>query len=731
MIARNLLFGRPRHQRLLLSGVLLFPMFMNAQLDRSRPPSPGPAPAVSMGEHKSFALPNGLRVIVVENRKLPLVSVQLRFDIPPFVQGQRAGLVDMAGDLLGAGTEARSKAEIDEAVDRMGATFSTSSDGVFISGLRRHADDMIGLLAEVARSATFPDEEVDKARVRYLSAIQQRKSDPDAIAEAVGKSATFSITHPYGEVMNEASVKSILADELRAYHRHFFRPGQGYLVLVGDLTAKEARKWAKQHFGKWKVPDMVEGRDENGRVLVKGLGPLEILEEPVGPRGVRRVVLVDRPGAAQSVIRVSHSLALEPRDLRAMNAQVMNTILGGGVFNARLMQNLREDKGYTYGAYSTLEADRFNGSFTASVSVRTEVTVEAIREILKEMERMRNEGVTREELDLARSFMAGSFGRSLEDPRTVARFALNTYLNKLESDHYATYLERLWKVGEEEVANAARAFLVPEQAVIFVVGDKAKIGKALEEVSLQANWPVMQVDENGQRWREPPLEKVNDRTADDVIEAYLEAIGGRTALNKVRELRMTMTAEAAGNTLTVTNWYGASGVFRSETKMGPMTVQEIIFDGQRAVTRGAQGERELEDLELEQVQRSALPFPELDMKRLAEHYSIVGRTTVNDRSAIKVNMLTHEGTAINDYFDEETGLRLRREEQRSMGGKFLTLTTDSTDPEAAGDVLFPRTLTQSGGPMGTLVMKVTEVVVNEATVPGFFETGLPPISDED
>lgn len=699
---------------------------MIAQVDRSKAPEPGPAPAVHLSATGSFTLANGLKVIVVEDHKLPLLSIEVRLDIPPITQGERAGLVDMVGDLLGSGTATRTKAELDEAVDALGAHLGTSHDGIYINGLSKHLESMLQIASDVTIGASFPDAEVEKVRTRLLSAVQQRRSDPDSIAEAVGRSATFGRVHPYGEVTQESTIKKITADDVRAYYRYFFRPDQGYLIFVGDITLKEAKKLAKKYFGKWRSTDAKFGDARSGQMEIPVLGTVYTLKEPTIPRGERRVVLVDRPGAKQSVIRVSYPLALEPRDLRNMSAQVMNTILGGGVFNARLMQNLREDKGYTYGAYSVLEADRYNGSFTASVSVRTEVTDSTVMEIIKEMDRLRQDLVTREELDLAKKYMAGSFARSLEDPRTVARFALNTQLNSLEKDHYDTYLQRLDAITAEDVRAAAIAFLHPENAVIFVVGDKENVQRGLIPLSRQSNMPIMQVDENGERWKEAPLDPITDRSAEDIIAAYVTAVGGKEAIARINDLRIHMTGLVDGQELSITNWHERGGKFRSETKLGKNVVDEVILDGSRAVQRNGQEIMELEDIKLEEVERMAIPIPEVDMKRIAENVILVGHTKVNDQAAFKVFIATISGTGINDYFDAETGLRLRREEQRNIAGRSVLITTDYSDYQAQGGVLFPRSIYQTGGPLGGLRLTVNELVLNKGMVPGFFETGLGP-----
>ncbi|MBK6832515.1 MAG: insulinase family protein [Flavobacteriales bacterium] len=332
-----------------LVGGLLLSASMIAQIDRSKAPAPGPAPAVHLGEHITFTLSNGMSVIVVENHKLPMVGVQLRFDIPPMVQADRTGYIELMGELLAAGTPTRDKAAIDEAVDGMGASLFTSSDGLYANGLKKNLSPLMEIISEVIVSPTFPEEELEKARKRAISDVQQRQEDPSAIADVVGRVVTFGRNHPYGEVMTEKTLRKIDRGVMVGYHNKFFRPEKGYLVFVGDITEKEARTLAKEHFGQWKPKPVSHVVNEDGTETIDGIGKVQPWKHVATPAGVRRVMIVDRPGSAQSIIRVGFPLNFQPKDLRALNAQVMNTILGGGVFNARLMQNLREDKGWTYG----------------------------------------------------------------------------------------------------------------------------------------------------------------------------------------------------------------------------------------------------------------------------------------------------------------------------------------------------------------------------------------------
>ncbi|HQW39765.1 MAG TPA: pitrilysin family protein [Flavobacteriales bacterium] len=708
-------------------GCLLLPATMNAQIDRSRPPEPGPAPIVNLGAHSTTELSNGMKVIVVEDHKLPLVSVQLRFDVPPIAQREKAGYIDMIGDMMLAGTTTRTKAQIDLAVDAIGATFQASNSGVYGSVLKKHLTPLLDLMQDVVINPTFPKEELERMRKLSISGVQQRQEDPDAIGEVVGRSVTFGSTHPYGEVTTIKSLAEVSTKSMQAYHNYFLRPEKGYLVFVGDITEKEAKDVAKDLFGKWKPAAVPVSVDENGIKSVDGIGPLYLLDKPSIPVGVRRVFLVDRPGAAQSVIRVAFPLNLLPKDIRGQQAQVMNTILGGGVFNARLMQNLREKRAFTYGAYSTLDVDRYNSSLTVSVSVRTAVTDSAVQEIINELEQMRNEPVTAEELDLAKQYMMGSFGRSLEDPRTVARFALNTELNDMPADYYTTYLKRLESVTAEQVQDAALAFLHPDQAVILVVGDKDETMDLLAPFSKQNNTPVIQLDVDGGRWMEE-LEKVEDRVPEQVIESYIHAIGGRDPIASIRQLKLVWTIGDPANELTRTEWIGPEQ-YRTELKKGAASLETIIYDGKRAQIITPEGGGELTDAALEAIKSNTLPVPEIAYDKLMDRRLLPGSTMLNGKKVFKLYLVDMGGIAFSVYFDAETGMKVRRVEDKLIYGRSYAVTTDFLDWRSVNGVQMPHSLSEKGGPDGRVISTLTKVEVNKPYPPGFFDVNIPEVPD--
>ncbi len=713
----------PSFHTLALAATLLIPASMIAQVDRSKAPSPGLAPEVHLGEHKSLTLENGMRVIIVENHKIPVVSAQVKFDIPPIMQGDVAGYQDLVGELLTSGTPRHTKEELDELVDGLGARLNGSSDGLYASSLKKNFTQVMDLLYEVVSSANFPREEFEKAKTRAMSQVQARADDPDQIADVVGHALTFGKNYPYGEVTTEASMGKASRDDVYQYYRYFFQPKNGYLVLVGDITAAEGEEMAKKYFGTWKGAEVPVTKDEQGHDVVKDLGPIiPAGKDPRRPGDVR-MAFVDRPGSAQSVIKVLFPVQMKPNDPMAMQSQVLNTILGGGVFNARLMQNLREDKGYTYGAYSSLNSDRWCGSFSAGCSVRNDVTDSAVTQIMKEITDIRNAPVKADELALAKSFMAGSFARALEDPRTVARFALNTLLNDLPEDYYETYLQRLDAVTIADVKQAAERFLHPDSCTVLVVGDKEQVAKTLEPLS--GSGQVMYFDINGDIVRFDPTEGATPApagmTAQDVLDAYIKAIGGKAAVEKVKDVKKVYATNVQGMPATLTEYNKAPNKYAMEMRMGEMVLQRINYDGQKGKLTSIMGEKELDDEELGEVLGNAYAFPELHYAEMQQVARLLGVITIDGQKTYRVNVETLSGGKFDEYYDVETGLKLRRREnQMQEGGGWIQVTTDYSAYTPEGGVLFPHTLSQSGGM--DMVLTATEIRVNRGISDSEFST---------
>ena len=690
-----------------LASALLIPTLMLAQIDRTKAPAPGPPPQVRVADSKNGTLPNGMRVIVVENHKLPMVSIQVRFDHPPILQGGIAGYQDLVGELLTAGTARRSKEDLDESVDKLGAQLNGASDGLFASCLKKNFPELMRLVFEVITAPAFNAAEFEKARTRYASGLKMRPEDPDQIAEAVARALTFSKNHPYGEVPTEATVAKITRGNLVAYYERFFQPKDGYIVFVGDLTEEEAMRSATEWFGAWTGATVESTTDANGVESVKNLGPVAQADVQPAAMGPRQVCFVDRPGSAQSVIRVVFPVDLKPKDPDALSAQVLNTMLGGGVFNARLMQNLREKNAFTYGAYSSIEPDRWCGNFSAGCSVRNAVTDSAVAEVMSEIERIRDEPVTEEELALAKNFMAGSFARSLEDPRTIARFALNTQLYGLSPIHYATYLQRLDTVSAKTVHAVAQRLLKPDNATILVVGDKHEVANKL--VALSANKVVIQYDANGDLYKESFEMPAAGQTAQTVLDAYVTAIGGADKLAKVKTLRKVYTADMGGMAVELTEQYAVPHKYAMTMGSGPMVMQKIVYDGVRGKKTGMDGEDDLVDLELEEAKQSAVPFPEIAYQELDYGPFLNGVVEVDGRKCNRLLVKKAAGGGFTEYYDAETGLKVRRTEMQAAEQGTIQVTTDFRDYKAVDGILFPQTIEQNMGVNMHFTAKIIEV----------------------
>lgn len=688
-----------------------------AQVDRSTRPSSSPAPKVDLKKAESFELENGLKVIVVENRKLPKVDIQLKFDIPLIHQGEKAGYIDLAGNLLASGTRRFTKEAIDEQVDGAGARLYTSKDGIYVSTLKKHFGDMMNLLYAIAVSASFPPEEFEKEKMRMMSTIKQRQNDPDAIASTVAKALTFFKGHPYGEVVTEESLEKVLRKHVVAYYDRYFVPENAYLVFVGDINRAEAEEAADRYFQQWEGYEKELTYDEEGNEIVDGLGIVRKVDRHAVAGKERQVAFVDRPDAAQSVIKVVYPVDLKPGDEMWMAAKVMNTILGGGVFNARLMQNLREDKGYTYGASSSLSSDRYVGSFKASTSVRNEVTRQSVGIILYEMKRMREELVTDEELDLAKSYLAGQFGRALEDPRTIARFSLNTAINDLPEDYYSTYLQRLDEVTVEDVSAAANRFMLDERATVLVVGDKIDVGNAVAVYSDRQQ--LVQYDENGDIYREKTERPPSDMTAQKVLDAYIEAIGGSDKLDAIRDLMVRMSTTMDEKEVLYSMMKARPAYYKYEVTVGGLNLNKVAYDGQKAMMLDEYGTLSEMDQNVFDIEMEAAMFPEVNYLNGNNRVTLGGSVMLNGEKAWKLAIQTVNGNVFFEYYSAETGLKLKRSERRLIDGAFLDVVTRFQDYREVGGVLFPHLVKESA--KLNLLFTVDEIKVNSGLSPELFK----------
>ncbi len=623
--------------------ISLFVVFSaSAQLDRSQRPEPGPAPVIQLGDFESFELDNGLQVIVVENRQVPVVSFQLTLDIDPVMEGDAKGYVSLAGSLLREGTTNRTKQEIDEAIDFIGGSLSTFSTGMFASSLTRHKETLLELMSDILLNPSFPESEMERLITQTRSGLATARNDASAMANNVSRAVTYGPEHPYSEITTEESLDNVTRDKIVQYYRDHFKPNVAYLVIVGDMDVDEARMVAETYFGSW----------EPGEV------PRRTYPTPVSPAG-NRVAFADRSGAIQSVVMVTHPVVLTPGHPDAIKVSVMNSILGVGGFSGRLLQNLREDKGYTYGAYSMLSTDRLVSRFMARTEVRNEVTDSTVTEILYEMRRLIDEPVDENDLQLIQNFMTGSFARSLESPRTMARFALNIARYDLPEDYYVTYLEKLNAVTIEDVQEMAAKYLDPDNAIIVVAGNRDEVAETL--ITFSATGEVEFFDAFGR-----PVEDAELRpapagyTAEIVIEKYIDAIGGREVVEKINDIKTEMTASMMGMEFQIKSYQKAPNYSLQKMEMSGMVMQQMLFDGERALIVSQMGRQEFtEGDEFEQFKMQSIMNMELNYKDYGLEKELLGIETVDGQDAYKLEVVSPSGEKSVDYYCIETGFKMK------------------------------------------------------------------------
>ncbi|MCK5029166.1 MAG: insulinase family protein [Bacteroidales bacterium] len=669
----------------------LFANVLFAQLDRSIQPQPGPAPEFKIGEHKTFTLDNGLKVIVVENHKTPRVSYQLTIDVNPVFEKDAKGYVSMAGDLLRSGTNTKLKVEIDEAIDFIGADLYTFKNGMYGMTLTKHKTTFLELMSDILLDPSYPKEEVEKTKKQQLAGLASSKTNPNVIANRVGQKLRNQ-QHPYGEIETESTIEKITRDHLVQYYNTYYKPNVSYLVIVGDISLKEAKKDAEKYFGSWKKGDV----------------PKQEYQFPNKNIGTR-VALVHKDDAVQSYVNITYPVNLKIGGKDAISGSIANNILGSGTFSSRLLSNLREDKGYTYGAYSSLSKNAYVGNFRAFAQVGTEVTDDAVNQFIIEMNRMKNEVVDTETLSLFKTILTGSFARSLEDPQTIARFAFNSIKYDLPEDYYQTYLEKIDEVTKEQVQVVSKKYIDANQAIIVVIGDKNKLYEDLKKYSSTGEVEIYDI--NGNPVKEESGKALPEGIdANVVIEKYVNAIGGKEALEKIQDIKMTATTSMNGMELKQTTYKKAPNMYAMIMSMNGNVMMQQAFNGERGIMKTFQGENEIIGDDLENLKIDAVMNAELKYSEIGVVVTLEAIEPVNESDAYKLKIVNPTGQTTYDYFDVESGLKVQSKQTSVTPQGEFTQVINYTDYQEINSVKFPFSIKISG--VQNMELKVSSVEIN-------------------
>ena len=450
------------------------------QLDRSVPPVPGKPKDINFPKFFETVTSSGITVLVIEDRKLPLVTARFVFKQGAYSDTifgkEKAGLGSITAEMLTKGTSQRSATQIAEQADFLGATLSTGADfdASYVScySLTKHFDEIFGIAVDVIRNPAFSEEELQRVKEQRINSLLSMIDDGDYLASRSYRRTVYR-NNPYSHSVdgNSSSVASIDTIDLNKFYENTYSPGNLIVAFVGDITPEEAVLKLESEFGNWNVAS----------------GKIESHQRP--DMNSSAVVLTRKAGAVQSSLRIGH-VCINRDDPDFIKVSLMNTLLGG-YFTSRINKNLREVHGFTYSARSALSSHRFGGDISVLTEVKTENTTATIREIIKEINILRETEPGDEELQNVKNFISGNFPLQLETPNSIASKAISLKLFGLNNDYYNTYIKTVNDLTKEDIRLIAEKYLHPDKLVFSIAGDADNL---LNEVAEFGNPEIAEIN---------------------------------------------------------------------------------------------------------------------------------------------------------------------------------------------------------------------------------------------
>ena len=452
---------------------------MQLPIDRSKQPSLGPSPSIKLRKPKTFELKNGLKVLVVENHKLPKVAVSIKIDNKPHTKGTIKGVENLMGTLLGNGSKNTSREAFTEEIDFLGARIGFGAQSASASALSKYFERIVTLLSDAIINPNFTEETLNKERNKAIEAIKSGEKSTETVSQRIRNVLTYTTNHPFGEYTTPSSLKNITLDDITTYYNQYYTPQNTYLVVVGDISFEQAQKVITKHFSNW--PSVTPPPSNF---------PL--------PKDVPSTVinLVNMEHAVQTELTVTNTvnLRLNSPDFHAI---LIANYIFGGAFNSYLNMNLRETNGFTYGAQSIVGKNKYSPStFRATTKIRSDITHKAIVEILKEIARINTTLAEESTLEIAKAKFLGNFIMSTERPQTVARQALNILTEDLPENFYETFIAKINAITAEDIQRVAQKYFKLNNLRIIVVGN----AKAMNLEGIEFNGtplPVQSFDTYG------------------------------------------------------------------------------------------------------------------------------------------------------------------------------------------------------------------------------------------
>jgi len=453
------------------------------QAENYTQPKPGKPPVVNLKKPQTFFLANGLKVMVVENHKLPRVTFNLTIDNPPFAEHSKKGVDELCSNLIGNGNIKITKDDFNEEVDFLGANIGFNSHGAFASALSKYSGRVLQLLTYGALYPNFTQEEFDKEKAKLLEGIKAQEKNVPAIASRVVNALAFGINHPAGEYTTEETLNNVTLDDVKANYAAHFAPENAYLVIIGDIKYKEVKPIVEKLFGSWEKASTPQVNYD-------------------APQNVpfTQINFVDVPNAVQSEVSLVNTIDLKMGDKDFFPAVIAAYILGGD-FNSYLNMNLREEHGWTYGATTNIGAGKYVSKLKSTSSIRSTATDSAVVEFIKETKRIRTEKVSEELLKDVKAGYIGRFVMQVEKPSAIARYALNVETEGLTPDFYENYIKTINAVTADDVLNAANKYFLIDNTRIIIAGKAADIIPGLEKLNI----PLFYFNKFGQPTEKPAI----------------------------------------------------------------------------------------------------------------------------------------------------------------------------------------------------------------------------------
>ena len=685
-IAKNLIIGL----------AIIFANSLSAQLDRSIVPESGPTPEIFFGKPQTFMLDNGLTVMVVENNKLPRASASLSFDNPLIFEGEIAGVSSILAEMIGNGTQSISKEDFIEEVDFMGASLNITGSGAFAGSLKRYFPRVLELMSQAVLEPLFTQEEFDNQKNLIKESLKTSEKDVSTAANRVQNFITYGANHPNGEFVSQASLDKASFNDAVDFYNNFSSPNNAYLVILGDIEFEEIKPKVTELFSSWESKEVVANS----------------FPEPKNPDETE-VIFVDMPNGVQSVVTVINTIDFNKKEADYFPALVATRILGGGGAG-RLFNNLREDKGWTYGSYSSIsESYKTKGLILAQAQVKNEVTDSAAVELLVELDKMRNKLVTDEELTSTKAKYTGNFVMSLENPATIAGFARNIITQDLPENYYNSFLENINNVTKQDVQNAAQKYFSPNKTRIFITGKGSEILEKIEGIEFNGKkLKVRYFDQYGSEISRPDYSVSTDVTAESVISNYIKSIGGAEKLNSISSIEVKATANLQGTVLEMYSLKNNQNQsLMTMTAMG-MTLVKSVFNKYQGYNE-VNGQRvPLTDEELEQAIINSALFSELNFD--FETIELIGTSFVNDEKAYEIKITDNKSV----FYSAETGLKLKEFESQEIDGNLITGEVFYKEYEEVDGILIPSEINQVSASIpvpGGLTFKTSVIKLNVKT----------------